>query len=60
MYLTRRQREMLDCITDFIAENEYSPSIEEIGKMMGLSSPATIHKHLQNRLFHLMLLMCVE
>lgn len=48
MYLTRRQRQMLDCIKEFIDENRYSPTLEEIGGMMGLSSPATVHKHLQN------------
>ena len=48
MYLTRRQREMLDCIERFIQRNGYSPTLEEIGKMMGLSSLATVHKHLQN------------
>lgn len=48
MYLTRRQRQMLDCIKEFIEENRYSPTLEEIGGMMGLSSPATVHKHLQN------------
>jgi repressor LexA len=48
MYLTRRQRQMLDCIKQFIEENRYSPTLEEIGEMMGLSSPATVHKHLQN------------
>lgn len=48
MYLTKRQRQMLDCIREFIDENEYSPTLEEIGRMMGLSSPATVHKHLQN------------
>lgn len=48
MYLTKRQRQMLECIETFIEENGYSPTLEEIGKMMGLSSPATVHKHLQN------------
>jgi repressor LexA len=48
MYLTKRQREMLDCIAEFIEKNAYSPTLEEIGGMMGLSSPATVHKHLQN------------
>lgn len=48
MYLTRRQRQMLDCIEQFIVENNYSPTLEELGSMMGLSSPATVHKHLQN------------
>lgn len=48
MYLTKRQRQMLDHIQKFINENGYSPTLEEIGAMMGLSSPATVHKHLQN------------
>ncbi len=45
MALTRRQREVLDVIRDFIARNGYSPSLEEIGKSLGLSSVATVHKH---------------
>lgn len=48
MYLTRRQREMLDCIEQFIQRNGYSPTLDEIGSEMGLSSLATVHKHLQN------------
>lgn len=48
MYLTRRQREMLDSIERFIQRNAYSPTLEELGEMMGLSSLATVHKHLQN------------
>jgi repressor LexA len=48
MYLTRRQREMLDCIERFIQRNGYSPTLDEIGKLMDLSSLATVHKHLQN------------
>jgi repressor LexA len=47
-YVTRRQREMLDCIEQFIQRNGYSPTLEEIGRMMELSSLATVHKHLQN------------
>jgi repressor LexA len=48
MYLTRRQRQMLDCIEQFIQRNGYSPTLDEIGAEMGLSSLATVHKHLQN------------
>ncbi len=48
MYLTKRQREVLDFIEGFINENGYSPSLEEIGKGMNLSSLATVHKHLSN------------
>lgn len=48
MYLTRRQRELLDCVETFIRREGYSPTLQEIGAMMGLSSLATVHKHLQN------------
>ena len=48
MYLTRRQRQMLDCIETFIRDKGYSPTLDEIGEEMGLSSLATVHKHLQN------------
>lgn len=45
MALTRRQREVLDVIRDFIDDRGYSPSLEEIGGALGLSSVATVHKH---------------
>jgi len=46
MALTRRQREALDMIADFISKNGYSPSFEEIAEGLGLASIATVHKHL--------------
>ncbi len=48
MALTRRQREIYDFIRDFVAENGYSPSLEEIGAHFNLSSVATVHKHVQH------------
>lgn len=48
MYLTRRQREVFDFIKTFIEDHNYSPSLEEIARGMGLSSLATVHKHLTN------------
>ena len=48
MALTRRQREVLDIIRDFIQRNGYSPSLEEIGAALGLSSVATVHKHVSH------------
>jgi len=45
MALTRRQRQVLDVIREFIEEQGYSPSLEEIGAALGLSSVATVHKH---------------
>jgi repressor LexA len=47
MALTPRQREILDFIQLFIAERGYSPSLEEIGARFGLTSVATVHKHVQ-------------
>jgi repressor LexA len=48
MALTKRQREVYDFISTFVIKNGYSPSFEEIGEGMGLSSLATVHKHLTN------------
>jgi repressor LexA len=45
MALTRRQREVLDVIRNFLHRCGYSPSLEEIGAELGLSSVATVHKH---------------
>src|SRR5213594_4435451 len=45
MALTKRQRQILNFIGQFIDENGYSPSLEEIGANFGLSSVATVHKH---------------
>jgi len=46
--LTKRQREILDYLTDFIQQHGYAPSLEEIGRRFNLSSLATVHKHLTN------------
>src|SRR5258708_40122762 len=48
MAITRRQRELYDCISRFVAEKQYSPSFEEIKEGMGLNSLATVHKHVTN------------
>lgn len=48
MAITRRQRQVYDFIADFLQRNGYSPSFEEIGAGMGLSSLATVHKHVSN------------
>jgi repressor LexA len=39
---------MYDFIAEFVQNNGYSPSFEEIGAAMGLSSLATVHKHINN------------
>ena len=48
MALTRRQREIYDFIRSFVADKGYSPSLEEIGAEFGLSSVATVHKHVHH------------
>jgi len=48
MHLTRRQKEILDFVASHIARKGYAPTIEEIGDNFGLSSLATVHKHLAN------------
>src|SRR5436309_2005068 len=48
MAITRRQRQVYDLISRFVAEKGYSPSFEEIAKGLGLSSLATVHKHVSN------------
>ena len=46
--LTKRQREILDFLNTFIEQHGYAPSLEEVGQRFGLSSLATVHKHLTN------------
>src|SRR5499425_1845458 len=48
MAITRRQRELYDFISRWVAEKGYSPSFEEIAQGMKLSSLATVHKHVSN------------
>ncbi|HEX4605429.1 MAG TPA: transcriptional repressor LexA [Candidatus Angelobacter sp.] len=48
MAITKRQRQVYDFLHDFIQRNGYSPSFEEIGDGLGLSSLATVHKHVSN------------
>jgi repressor LexA len=48
MAITRRQRQVYDFISEFVQKNGYSPSFEEIGEGLELSSLATVHKHISN------------
>jgi len=47
MALTKRQKDVLDFIADFVEENGYSPSYEELAQGLKLASLATVHKHIQ-------------
>jgi repressor LexA len=46
--LTKRQKQLLDYLNDYIRQFGYAPTLQEIGSFFGLSSLATIHKHLKN------------
>ncbi len=44
--LTKKQRQVLECIEKSIEKNGFPPSVREIGAAVGLSSPSTVHSHL--------------
>lgn len=44
--LTKKQKEILDYLTDFISDYGYAPSYREIAKYFHLSSVATIAEHI--------------
>lgn len=46
--LTRRQKQLLDYLERHIEREGYAPTLEEIGREFGLTSLATVHKHLTN------------
>jgi repressor LexA len=46
MALTKRQKQVLDFIADFVDDNGYCPSYEEIARGLNLASLATVHKHI--------------
>jgi len=45
--LYKKQKQILDFISQYIQINSYSPTLQEIADSMGLSSLATVHEHLQ-------------
>jgi len=47
MALTKRQKQVMDFIANFVEDNGYSPSYEEIARGLSLASLATVHKHIQ-------------
>jgi len=46
MALTKRQKQVLDFIANFLDEHGYCPSYEEIARGLELASLATVHKHI--------------
>jgi repressor LexA len=48
MFLTKRQKQILDYLGDYTTQHGYAPTLNEIRRRFGLSSLATVHKHLKN------------
>ncbi len=44
--VTKRQQAVLNCIEDCIREKGYGPTVREVCAALGLSSPSTVHVHL--------------
>ncbi|HAE92026.1 LexA family protein [Tissierella praeacuta] len=46
--LNERELEVLNVTVDYIKQNGYAPSVREIGKIVGLKSPSTVHTYLKS------------
>lgn len=44
--LNKRELEILNAIINYIEENGFSPTVREIGKIVGLNSSSTVHGYL--------------
>ncbi len=47
MALTRRQRELLDCVSKLLEERGHYPTLKEIAECMGIKSVSTVHEHIK-------------
>lgn len=45
--LYKRQRQIVDFISQYIQKNGFSPTLQEIADAIGVSSLATVHEHLE-------------
>ena len=48
MPLTKRQKQIVDHLSDYIQKNGFAPSFEEIAEHFSFGSLATVHEHLTN------------
>ena len=46
--LTKRQQEIFEFIKRYSARHGYPPTVRDIGRAIGLTSPSTVHAHLTN------------
>lgn len=47
MYVTKRQKEILDYLRAYRADHGYSPTFDEIALTFGFSSKGTVYKHIK-------------
>ncbi len=47
MRLTRKQRELLDCVSLLLKEKGHYPTLREIADCMGIKSVSTVHEHIK-------------
>jgi repressor LexA len=45
--LYRRQKQIVEFVSQYIQSNSFSPTLQEIATAMGVSSLATVHEHIQ-------------
>jgi len=45
--MTKRQHEVLSFVVNYTKEYGYAPSVREIAEGVGVTSPATVHEHLE-------------
>jgi repressor LexA len=48
MMPTRKQKEVLDFVEQYLRAHGYAPTLREIGEALGLSSVATVYQHLKH------------
>lgn len=44
--ITKKQKQVLMAISDFIISNKYSPSVRELALILNLKSTSTVQQHL--------------
>lgn len=50
MKITKRDKEILDCIISYIQKHGYPPSYTEIGEMAGIKSRSSVYLHMHKLL----------
>lgn len=48
MYITKKQKQILDYLEEYVGNNGVAPTYEEIADYFGYRSKGTVHKHITN------------